>query len=224
MKARLIKLGEQIDAKSVRERALMFAAAAAFIVFLVFSTLLNPLVARQKALRAEISQQQNNMSGIDAEITATVLAHQRDPDVQARARLAAVKGDTAVLNARLRGMQAGLVPPERIAPMLETILRSNGRLRLLGLKSIAVSPLVARPDNVALNAPVVPAASAIYRHGVELTVFGNYLDMVAYMNALESMPTQLFWGKANLEVQEYPNARLTLTLYTLSLDEKWMTL
>jgi len=224
MKARLTKLGEQIDAKSVRERALMFAAAAAFIVFLVFSTLLNPLVARQKALRAEISQQQNNMTGIDAEITATVLAHQRDPDVQARARLAAVKGDTAVLNARLRGMQAGLVPPERIAPMLETILRSNGRLRLLGLKSIAVSPLVARPDNVALNAPVVPAASAIYRHGVELTVFGNYLDMVAYMNALESMPTQLFWGKANLEVQEYPNARLTLTLYTLSLDEKWMTL
>jgi len=224
MKARLTKLGEQIDAKSVRERALMFAAAAAFIVFLVFSTLLNPLVARQKALRAEISQQQNNMTGIDAEITATVLAHQRDPDVQARARLAAVKGDTAVLNARLRGMQAGLVPPERIAPMLETILRSNGRLRLLGLKSIAVSPLVARPDNVALNAPVVPAASAIYRHGVELTVFGNYLDMVAYMNALESMPTQLFWGKANLEVQEYPNARLTLTLYTLSLDEKWLTL
>ncbi len=38
------------------------------------------------------------------------------------------------------------------------------------------------------------------------------------------MPTQLFWGKAKLEVEEYPNARLTLTLYTLSLDQKWMTL
>lgn len=224
MKARLIRLGEQIDAKSVRERAMLFVAAAAVIVFLVHSSLLNPLFARQTALRAEISQQQNNMIGIDAEITATVLTHQRDPDVLAKAQLAAIKGETAVLSAKLRGMQTGLVPPERIAPMLETILRNNGRLRLLGLKSLQVSPLVPSPDKVAPGAPPAPRASAIYRHGVELSVRGNYLDMVDYMHALEAMSTQVFWGKANLEVEEYPNARLTLTLYTLSLDEKWMTL
>lgn len=224
MKARVLKMGEQIDAKSVRERVMLFAAAAALIVFLIYSTLLTPLFARQSALRAEISQQQNNMSGIDAEITATVLAHQRDPDVQAKARLAAIRGETAVLNARLRGMQAGLVAPERIAPMLETILRSHGRLRLMGLKNMAASPLVAQAEIAAPNATLAPQASAIYRHGVELTVRGNYLDMVDYMTALEAMPTQLFWGKANLEVEEYPNARLTLTLYTLSLDQKWMTL
>ncbi|MDL2353629.1 MAG: hypothetical protein QFF03_00065, partial [Pseudomonadota bacterium] len=64
----------------------------------------------------------------------------------------------------------------------------------------------------------------LYRHGVELTVRGNYLDMVNYMDALEAMPTQLFWGRAELHVDEYPNARLALTLYTLSLDKKWMKL
>jgi MSHA biogenesis protein MshJ len=48
--------------------------------------------------------------------------------------------------------------------------------------------------------------------------------MVNYMDALESMPTQLFWGRAQLEVDEYPTARLTLTLYTLSLDKQWMKL
>lgn len=224
MKVRLIRLGEQIDAKSVRERAMLFAAAAALIVFLVYSSLLNPLFARQTALRAEISQQQNNIVGIDAEITATVLAHQRDPDVLAKASLAAIKAETAVLSAKLRGMQTGLVPPERIAPMLETMLRNNGRLRLLGLKSLQVSPLLPAPDKAASGAPPAPQASAIYRHGVELSVRGNYLDMVDYMHALEAMPTQVFWGKANLEVEEFPNARLTLTLYTLSLDQKWMTL
>jgi MSHA biogenesis protein MshJ len=55
-------------------------------------------------------------------------------------------------------------------------------------------------------------------------VRGSYLDMVDYMTALESLPTQLFWGKAQLEVEDYPSVRLTLTLYTLSLDEKWMKL
>jgi MSHA biogenesis protein MshJ len=48
--------------------------------------------------------------------------------------------------------------------------------------------------------------------------------MVNYMDALEGMPVQLFWGKAQLEVEAYPDARLSLTLYTLSLDKKWMTL
>jgi MSHA biogenesis protein MshJ len=44
------------------------------------------------------------------------------------------------------------------------------------------------------------------------------------MDALESLPVQLFWGKARLDAQQYPNSRLTLTLYTLSLDQKWMKL
>jgi MSHA biogenesis protein MshJ len=72
--------------------------------------------------------------------------------------------------------------------------------------------------------PATPGSDMLYRHGVEITVRGNYLDLVDYMGALESMPTQLFWGKALLEVEEYPNSRLTLTLYTLSLDQKWMKL
>ena len=69
-----------------------------------------------------------------------------------------------------------------------------------------------------------PAPALLYRHGVEVTVRGNYLDMIDYMSALEAMPTRLFWGRAQLDVEAYPAARLTLTLYTLSLDRKWMKL
>ncbi|MFS2021662.1 hypothetical protein ACEN88_34490, partial [Massilia sp. CT11-108] len=72
--------------------------------------------------------------------------------------------------------------------------------------------------------PVVKSPDLLYRHGVELTVRGSYLDMVDYMQALETLPTQLFWGKAQLDAEAYPNVRLTLTLYTLSLDPKWMKL
>jgi MSHA biogenesis protein MshJ len=59
---------------------------------------------------------------------------------------------------------------------------------------------------------------------VEIVLQGSYLDMVSYMAALEALPVQLFWGKASLDAQQYPNSRLTLTLYTLSLDQKWMKL
>ncbi|MDM5180314.1 hypothetical protein PO883_24335 [Massilia sp. DJPM01] len=232
MKARLLKLQLKIDAMSVRERAMVFGATVGVIVFLMFSMLFDPLFARQKTLRGQISQQQNNMQGIDADITALVQAHALDPDLASKARLKALKANSATLSDSLRTAHNSLVAPERIAPLLETILKANGRLRLVGLKSLPVTAYDGafesdpRPPEAppAASAPPLIPSRAIYQHGVEVTVRGNYLDMINYMDALEAMPTQLFWGKAHLEVDAYPDARLSLTLYTLSLDKKWMAL
>jgi MSHA biogenesis protein MshJ len=57
---------------------------------------------------------------------------------------------------------------------------------------------------------------------VEITVHGNYLDMLSYLVALEHLPSQMFWGKAQMNVIQYPVAELTLTVYTLSLDKTWL--
>jgi MSHA biogenesis protein MshJ len=32
----------------------------------------------------------------------------------------------------------------------------------------------------------------------------------------------MFWGMAKMNVVQYPQAELTLTLYTLSLDKTWL--
>jgi MSHA biogenesis protein MshJ len=240
MNQRWAKVADKINALTVRERVMVFAASAAAIVFVAHSLVLGPMLRKHAALRSQISQQQNNLAGIDGEITQKVQAWQLDPDAGARERLAAVKAEAAQLAESLRAMQKGLVPPERMAPLLDTILRANGRLQLVSMKTLPVgsvnemastgsAPTAAPAASEARPAPdaakpSTPAADMLYRHGVEITVRGNYLDLVDYMGALESMPTQLFWGKALLEVEEYPNSRLTLTLYTLSLDQKWMKL
>lgn len=239
MKQRWLALSAKIDALTVRERVMVFAASAAAIVFVAHSLVLGPMLRKQATLRAQISQQQNNLAGIDGEITQKVQAYQVDPDAPVRERLAAVKAEAAQLGENLRAMQKGLVPPERMAPLLDTILRANARLQLVSMKTLpvgSVNEMAASEGAQALPAagegkpapdaarPAATAADMLYRHGVELSVRGNYLDLVDYMGALESMPTQLFWGRALLEVEEYPNSRLTLTLYTLSLDPKWMKL
>ena len=83
---------------------------------------------------------------------------------------------------------------------------------------------VAQPGPGSVAGAEVKAPELLYRHGVEIVVQGSYLEMINYMQALEALPVQLFWGGARLDAQQYPEARLTLTLYTLSLDEKWMKL
>jgi MSHA biogenesis protein MshJ len=90
--------------------------------------------------------------------------------------------------------------------------------------ALASSAPAVAPRKTLAGAVTPKPGSLLYRHGVEISVRGNYLDMIDYMTALESLPTQLFWGGARLDVEDYPTSRLTLTLYTLSLDSKWLKL
>lgn len=243
MKARLVELMARVDALTLRERGLLFAAAAAVIVFIGHSVVLGPIYREHEALREQIGQQQNRLMGMDGEIAAKVQAYQTDPDAPAREKLEAIRRESAVLGDSLLAMQHGLVPPERMAPLVDTILRANARLKLVSMRTLPVESMSALGGQGGTAAPpaadsapaaegAAPAAASgeaaapvmLYRHGVEVTVRGNYLDMVDYMSALEAMPTRLFWGRAQLDVEEYPASRLTLTLYTLSLDRKWMKL
>lgn len=239
MKQSWEKLAIKIDAMTLRERAMAFGAVAALVLFLLFFLLFNPLLGKQKALTASLTQQQQQSDGIDAEIVAKIAAHGTDPDLQDKQRLEKIKQETARMGSLLRTAQNGLVAPDRIVFLLDNILKQHARLRLLSLKtlapgvidggaapvSVSATPLVAAP--AAGAAPVVAplkAAPLLHRHGVEVVLEGNYLDMVSYMEALEAMPAHVFWGKAELRVEQYPNASLALTLYTLSLDEKWIAL
>jgi MSHA biogenesis protein MshJ len=214
------RLRLRIDARSLRERAMLFTGAAALLVYAASYTVLNPMFARQAALRAHIAQQQNLSAGIDAEITQKVLLHAADPDAPVLARIAAARREGATLAAQMRDKRSSLVAPEDMAPLLESLLKVNGKLKL---DSLVTVPQVSPPSSP--SAPAGAAAAPLfYRHGVQLTVSGSYPDMVAYMEALEAMPTRVFWGGAKLDAAAYPQASLSLTVYTLSLDPAWMSL
>lgn len=239
-----LKLSTKLDAMTLRERAMVFVAVTAAILFLIYTMAVEPMLAKQKLLLAQIKQQQNQVAGIDLEITAKAQGFNLDPDAQERLRLQSARAEIDRISAGLLAVQKGLVAPEKIAPLLENLLSGHGKLRLMAMKTLPVTgmsesfaasapPVAGGAAQVAApaqpNQPAAPAAAQkprelLYRHGVEIVLQGSYLDMISYMAALEALPVQLFWGKASLDAQQYPNSRLTLTLYTLSLDQKWMKL
>ena len=240
-----LKLSTKLDAMTLRERAMVFVAVTAALLFLIYTIAVEPMLARQKLLLAQIKQQQNQIAGIDMEITGKAQGFNIDPDAQERVKLQAARAEIDRISASLLAVQKGLVAPEKIAPLLENLLSGHGKLRLMAMKTLPVAgmnerfaeaapPVAAGIPPLAAavqpNPSIQPAVAAqkprelLYRHGVEIVLQGSYLDMVSYMAALEALPVQLFWGKASLDAQQYPNSRPTLTLYTLSLDQKWMKL
>ncbi len=88
----------------------------------------------------------------------------------------------------------------------------------------AAAGVAAAPGSTPGATPLLPAEPLLYRHGVRIVLQGAYPDMVAYMAALERLPARLYWGGAVLDAALHDKATLTLTLYTLSLDNEWIAL
>jgi MSHA biogenesis protein MshJ len=258
------KLETRLEALSLRERGMVGAAAVASVVFFVYLLLIDPAMARERNLKAEVAMQKQQIALIDQELLQRQALARIDPDDGTRKRLAMLKNENEQMRGTLRDMQKGLVAPEKMAQLLEHMLKGN-KLKLVSLKTLPAqgmsdgrfsepeageggpgaphaAPALAMPAAAAAaplpatapgaagqpagQAPLPPLRQEelLYRHGVQVVLQGSYLDMVAYMESLERMPSQLFWGKAKLDAEDYPAARLTLTLYTLSLDTKWISL
>jgi MSHA biogenesis protein MshJ len=238
VKEQWIKLSGRIDAMSLRERVAVFAAAVALVIYLLYVLAMEPMFARNQLLLGQIRQQNSQIVAVNGEIAARMAAFEANPDLEAQRQLAELTRQTAELTGSLRTMQRGLVAPEKMPALLQQLLRTQGKLTMVSLRTLPVSglggaaagaaPAATGTAPAAPAAPAVPAApkprELLYRHGVEVTVQGSYFAMLDYLEALEGLPSQLFWGKAELDASGYPQSRLTLTLYTLSLGDEWMTL
>lgn len=209
----------KVDAMAVRERAMMFAALACLVIFAINSLLIDPLLIKQKALSAKIVQQQQQMREAEAAMQAMADAKHNDEHSPMRARIAELKAQLQESDGYLQSRRDRLVDPAKMGGLLEQVLKSHDKLNLVELKTLPLSLLIEPPAGKAPPS----SASQVYKHGVQITVKGNYLDLLRYLAELEKLPAQMFWGEVSLSVAKHPEAVLTLTVYTLSLDKTWLT-
>jgi len=215
LKEILKRYAERIDNATLRERAAIFLGLAFVLVFLVNAVLIDPLRARQKTLAAESVKLQQELVTIQAGLQGMLKGGSQDIDAANRARQTTARDELSRLNSRIGQEQRRFTPPDRMRALLAEMLERNKRLGLVDLKTLPVAPLA--------TAPAGPSGNpGLFRHGIELTVSGSYVDLYEYLQTLERLPTQLYWGHAELTVAEYPAVILKLTLYTVSFDRAWL--
>lgn len=215
MKAFLKRYVDRIDNATLRERALIFLCLAFVLVYLVYVILINPLRDRQRVLTAESEKLQQELVTLRAGLQGMLKGGSQDIDSANRARLAAARAELARASSRIAQEQRRFTPSDRMRGMLADMLERNRRIALVDLKTLPAAPLA--------TAPAGPTGNpGLFRHGIELTVSGSYVDLYEYLRTLERLPTQLYWGNAELAVGEYPVVTLKLTLYTVSFDRAWL--
>lgn len=222
----------KFDALSLRERLMVAIAAFAATYFLVDALLLGSWQRQNAGIKATLLEQRAESARTAAQVQEQQVRAGSHPDALARARIREIEQKIAAIDASLQSSSKQLVPPERMASLLEDLLKGNKRLQLVKLATLPAEALLARePASGAAQAaePMQaaaeqPAGQNIFKHGVELTLRGNYFDMLDYLAQIEALPWQMYWGRLRLEARDYNRPVLTLTLYTLSLDKTWLTI
>lgn len=214
----------RFDALTRRERWLIALAILGGILLIGYSLGIDPALRRGRAAERDAATAQAQLAEMQGQIAA-LSAPGRHPDAAARAELDALRARLDSLAGRLQAVEGALVPPERVASLLEEMIGSGGGLRLLSLKTL---PAEAFPpgapkakDSGQTDAPGEKAAG-LYRHGVEVRIEGAYEDLTAYLERLERSPLKILWGEAALSAERHPRLTLVLTVYSLSMDRTWL--
>ena len=231
MKARLKVWMDRVDAMSLRERLMIFVMLAVVLVALVMTMAIDPLSKKQKQRSQTLVQTQAQTQALEAQMQALAEVSKRDPDLANKLRLADLDAKRKSAYTALASVQQGLVAPDKMTGLVRDLLGRNPRLNLISVKTLAPLPLsgAAKPADPTLKNEAKPAEKfpakdlGLYKHGVEISVEGSYADLVAYLVDLEQLPWRMYWGGVNLSAQTYPISRLTLTVYTLSLDKTWLS-
>jgi len=226
----------RFDRMRLHERAGLVAATAALMVFVLSLVLVGPDEARSKALNQRIEAQKAELEAARKEINELSGLLERDPNAQQQAQLDGIKRTIAEADSLLAQLDSAA--PRAAGAVLREVLGATPGLELVSLKTLpAALAFQSKPLPVASAKPAPAAAAApapgakdaapkpemaprpprsIYRHGIEISIKGNYLALLPYLQKLQNYPGHLYWGDVSLDVQSYPLAVLKLTVHTLS--------
>ncbi len=224
LQQRWLLLANRIDATSLRERIMIFAAAALVLITLINTLLIAPLLAKQAQLTQEIVQSQKTTAQLQQQIVTFLQMGAADPDQPLQARLAQLQQQAQASGKALDDIQSKLVTPQQMPALLEDLLRSNKTVRLVALQTLPISLLNASKTDTSTTKTDGDKLPHIYQHGIEITIAGKYIALTRYLIALEALPWRMFWGKAKLDVDKDGEIQLQLRLYTLSQDKTWLSI
>jgi MSHA biogenesis protein MshJ len=205
------------DERPKRERIVLLVCAVIVLVFLLNLLVLEPCSRQRKRALSEVTQLQVSLADLMVRSAEVEARRANDPDKANRARVVALEQKIAKLNQKLQTNIVTLVPPQEMSGFLKELLMQRKKLQLIALENLPPEELTfGNNDNEETIQP------KLYRHRLSLEFSGDYLTFLEYLKQLEALPRSLVWEEVDVETETYPQARVRLQVYTLSLTEGWI--
>ncbi len=222
MRKKLQKLRQRYQSLKPRERVIVVSGISVVLGVVWFNLAFNSIAQKSAVNNTEIMTLQTTVATLRQQQATLLQQRNQDPNQAEKQRLQRTQEELAKLDAQLKEKLHTLIAPQQMASVLEAMLLQNAQLQLQRVQSMGVKPLLADNEEAEEGEEKSAATVEVYRHSLEIEFTGSYLATLAYLNALQALPWDFYWDAVRLEVDKYPNARVVITVHTLSLREGWI--
>lgn len=224
LRTQLQQWKERFEALSLRERALVTLACVAILYLLWDNLFFTPIHKQMAATSTQLEALNSQLAELDAQIES--MAGSQASEGVIIEQIAQVETRLQQLRQQQNRLMGDFITPSTMVRVLRDLLQENG-LILVRMESGAAQPLFADTQEQGAQAGtagtgVTDTGPNIYRHSLTMELEGDYFTALKYLQALEHLPWRFYWDEIRYQVHAHPRARITITLYTLSLEEGWI--
>lgn len=195
-----------------RERVIVIVATLAVVVMLWSELLYRPNSIKLKQAEQVLAATDKKILSVQAEMRVAQAELNKDPDADNKALLAAQIEEGKQLDKMLERTSIQIISAQEMTALLKEMLDKQPGLDFVSLENRPAVPDFIDNENQQAG---LEDAITVFRHGVTLKVEGSYVDGLAYLKTLESLPWRFFWDAVEIEADDYPKVSITLDVYTL---------
>lgn len=160
---------------------------------------------QQRQLNVQLTAVRNELAGIQQRLQSNPKAPLERQLEQQQQRLEQVTKQLA--------QETRYISAAENRDLLRALLTTAAGVKVRSAQALPVEQIYRDPqDN----------NTGIYKHRLQLVITGSYFDIQQYFDTLEGLPWSFYWQRMDYRVTSYPEAEVTVEIYTLSLERNYV--
>ena len=207
------KLSETVNVRSGRERLIITVTAIIILHAGIFYGIQPQLKLMQSGATTAVQSLHAQIEKINHDLYQIITTHKINSDASTLQNIVALKKRMDQLSPELLTIADSFVAPNEMTALIKNILDEN-KLHITSLENTPPE-LIDEDKTSAIN---------IYKHTINMEVYGSYHNQIRFLKKLEASPWKIFWEEALIRADEKGTSTLSLSIFTLNYNKEWLEL
>lgn len=215
---RIRNIERKVDALETRERILLFLCVLAGIYFIWENLVYLPLNAAKTQVIKEGSSKEGALNVLETEWdkiknqSTNTISDILDKELET---LVSKKHN---IEHEMKRFDNNIISATNMVKVLEDILKSNSKIELVKIENTAQEEIENKDSDLGLAS----SDQKLYKHSFDIEFLSTYAHTYTFLKEMEQLPWVLIWDRIEYNVEEYPKAKVLITIHTISLEEDWL--
>lgn len=211
IKKQLSKLEEQVNSRSLRERALFLTAAVTLLFVLWRNLIFDYLSSSTDQIIANKERVTSQITAMQGQIETLSEAIKNDSTMTLERKLKSSVAKNVDVKEKINQYILGFESQGEMTTVLKSLLPEGSPLKVEKIENLEDHPIFSENSDI-----------LIYTKGIQLELEGNYASTVFFLEKLEKSDIKILWDTLTYQVTQYPTAKIRVTVHTMGTEKGWL--